>query len=125
MGLYLHDHILYIVLPKHNAQGVITEQNIKKETLNINVNNTCDTTGKHKTYCTTQSHGISCYSHEINLLIRVTQNDFRSNVFLLVVFFVPAPNNNKLEGIKDLKIQMRPFLFLTDVKKTSTLYNLK
>ena len=27
---------------------------------------------------TTQSHGISCYSHEINLLIRVHQHDFFS-----------------------------------------------
>ena len=31
--------------------------------------------------CTTQSHGISCYSHEINLLIRVHQHDF-------AIFFV-------------------------------------
>ena len=35
----------------------------------------------------------------------LTQNDFRSNVFLLVCF-VPAPNNNKLEG---KKIQMSEF----------------
>ena len=26
-GLYWHDHILNIVLPKHSAQGVLTEQN--------------------------------------------------------------------------------------------------
>ena len=31
----------------------------------------------------------------------LTQNDFRSNAFLLVVCFVPAPNNNKLKGKKD------------------------
>ena len=33
----------------------------------------------------------------------LTQNDFRSNVFILVVCFVPAPNNNKLEVKKDDK----------------------
>ena len=33
----------------------------------------------------------------------LTQNDFRSNVFILVVCFVPAPTNNKLEGKQDDK----------------------
>ena len=63
----------------------------------------------------TQSHGISCYSHEINRLIRVHQHDFPIffvshrtileamylQYIILVVCFVPAPNNNKLEGKKD------------------------
>ena len=50
----------------------------------------------------TQSHGISCYSHEINLLIRVHQHDF-AIFFVSQNDFKSNVNNNKLEGKTDKK----------------------
>ena len=48
-----------------------------------------------------QSHGISCYSHKMNLLIRVHQHDFP--IFFTQNDFKRNVNNNKLEGKRDLK----------------------